>query len=124
MLMTRMASFEASEGKQSLRICRFFRGDYVALNIVRSVVASTIAFALLGGLYVYYNIDTLLQEIYTMDLIETGRTLLTAYVIFAGAFALVSYAVYSFRYDRARKNLRDYNNALKTLSEIIKSDRK
>ena len=123
MLMTRMASFEANEGKQAIRICNYFRSDYVTLNVVRSAVAATVAFFLLGGLYIYYNVDMLLQEIYSIDIIEMGRTTVTAYIIFVGTFALISYVVYSFRYDRARKSLRDYNNALKSLSEMAGGDR-
>ncbi|MBO4374440.1 MAG: hypothetical protein J5829_04980 [Lachnospiraceae bacterium] len=117
MLMTRMASFEQEEGRKALRICHFFRSDYVILNVVKSVVSSTIAFALLLGLYIYYNIDNLMQEVYSMDLIKTGRTVLTYYIAFAGVSALISYVVYSFRYDRARKSLKDYNAALRKLDE-------
>ncbi len=117
-LMTRMASYEANEGKDAIRICRFFRSDYVVLNVVRAAVTSTIAFFLLGGLYVYYNIDKLLQDIYSMDIVEVGKSVITSYVVFVGVFALIAYAVYSFRYDRARKSLKDYNNALRDLSEL------
>ena len=115
MLMTRMASFEQEEGKKALRICNFFRSDYVILNVVKSVVSSTIAFALLLGLYIYYNIDTLMQEVYNMDLIKTGRSVLTYYIAFAGVTALISYVVFSFRYDRAKKSLKDMNAALRKL---------
>ena len=52
-----------------------------------------------------------------MDLVKTGRTVLTYYIAFAGASALISYVVYSFRYDRARKSLKDYNSALRKLDE-------
>ncbi len=117
MLMTRMASFEQEEGKRSFRICNFFRSDYVILNVVKSVVSSTIAFALLFGLYIYYNIDSLMQEVYSMDLIKTGRSVLTYYIAFVGVSALISYVVYSFRYDRAKKNLKNYNAALKKLEK-------
>ena len=115
MLMTRMASFEQEEGRKALRICNFFRSDYVILNVVKSVVSSTIAFALLLGLYIYYNIDTLMQEVYNMDLIKTGRSVLTYYIAFAGVTALISYVVFSFRYDRAKKSLKDMNAALRKL---------
>ena len=115
MLMTRMASFEENEGKEAIRICNFFRSDYVCLNVVRAIVSATISYFLVLGLYVYYNIDRLLQDIYTMDLMAMGRKLITAYVIFAGAFGIIAYVVYSFRYDWARKQLNDYNYALREL---------
>lgn len=114
-LMTRMASFEGNEGKEAIRICNFFRSDYVFLNVLRAIVSATISYFLIMGLYVYYNIDQLLQDVYTMDLMATGRKLVTAYVIFAGAFGIIAYVVYSFRYDWAKKHLNDYNYALREL---------
>ncbi len=117
-LMTRMASFEAEEGRGAIRICNFFRSDYVILNVVKSVVSSTLAFVLLLGVYIYYNVDKLLQDVYSMDLVKTGRTVISYYIGFVGAFALISYVVYSFRYDRAKKSLKDYNAALKQLDEM------
>ena len=118
MLMTRMASFEQEEGRKALRICHFFRSDYVVLNVVKSAVSSTIAFALLLGLYIYYNVDSLLQEVYSMDLVKTGRSVLTYYIAFVGVSALISYVVFSFRYDRAKKSLKDLNAALRALDDM------
>ena len=118
MLMTRVASFEQEEGRKAMRICNFFRSDYVILNVVKSAVSSTIAFALLLALYIYYNIDSLLQEVYSMDLIKTGRSVLTYYIAFVGVSALISYVVFSFRYDRAKKSLKNMNAALKKLDEM------
>ena len=115
MLMTRMASFEENEGKDAIRVCNFFRSDYVFLNVVRAVVSATVSYFLILVLYVYYNIDQLLQDIYTMDLLAIGRKLVTAYVIFAGVFGIIAYIVYSFRYDWAKKHLNDYNYALREL---------
>ncbi len=114
-LMTRMASFEDNEGREAIRICNYFRSDYVCLNVVRAIVSATVSYFLILALYVYYNIDRLLQEIYTMDLMATGRRLVTTYVIFAGAFGIIAYVVYSFRYDWAKKHLNDYNYALREL---------
>ncbi|MBQ9607360.1 MAG: hypothetical protein IJV16_09350, partial [Lachnospiraceae bacterium] len=63
MLMTRMASFEDNEGKEAIRICNYFRSDYVCLNVVRAIVSATVSYFLILGLYIYYNIDRLLQEL-------------------------------------------------------------
>ena len=115
MLMTRMASFEENEGKEAIRICNYFRSDYVCLNVVRAIVSATASYFLILILYVYYNIDRLLQDIYTMDLMAIGRKLITAYVVFAGVFGIIAYVVYSFRYDRAKKHISDYNYALREL---------
>ena len=111
MLMTRMASFEDNEGKEAIRICNYFRSDYVCLNVLRAVVSATVSFFLVLALYVYYDIDRLLQEIYTMDLMAMGRKLVTA-------FGIIAYVVYSFRFDWAKKHLNDYNYALRELQNM------
>ena len=42
-LMTRMASFEENEGREAIRICNYFRSDYVTLNVVKAIVSATIS---------------------------------------------------------------------------------
>lgn len=117
-LMTRMASYEDSEGKPAIHVCSYFRSDYISLNVVKAVVAATFSYLLVLAMYIYYNADSLLENIYSMNLQAVCKKLLTGYVITAGIYALISYVLYSFRYDRARRSLKDYSSALKILSEM------
>ena len=45
--MTRLASFEAGEGKKSMAIGSYFRGDYIAKEIVKSIIYGTVTFAII-----------------------------------------------------------------------------
>lgn len=121
-LMTRLASFEDNEGKQSLHICSYFRSDYISLNITKSVLAATISYFIVLAMYVYYNVDELLDSIYSIDIQAAAKKLLLIYVITVGVYALISYIIYSFRYDRAKKDLKDYNSALKILSDMYNKE--
>ena len=117
-LMTRLAAYEETEGKQMIPVGSYFRSDYICFNVVKTIISATVSFGLIFGLYIYYNMESLLQDIYKLDLVTIGKTVLTYYLIFAGVYALIGYIVYSIRYDRARKSLQRYQNALKSLSKM------
>ncbi|HPF30656.1 MAG TPA: hypothetical protein PLZ77_11225, partial [Lachnospiraceae bacterium] len=68
-LMTKMASFEANEGKRSVSIGTYFRGDYIGKEVIKSVIYGTIAYVIVFALYVAYDFEFFLQDIYKMDLL-------------------------------------------------------
>lgn len=116
--MTRMAAYEENEGKKYMSIGSYFRSDYMGLQVIKSVICSTLAFLIIVGLYVYYHFETLMQDIYKMDLMKVGKDLLLYYVIFVAAYGLITYIVYSYRYSRAKRSLKRYYRHLKQLSAI------
>ena len=56
-LMTKMASYEANEGKRNVAIGSYFRGDYISLQVIKSIVSATIAFAICFALFVFYDFE-------------------------------------------------------------------
>ena len=50
-LMTKMASYEANEGKRNVSIGSYFRGDYISLQVIKSIINATIAFAICFALF-------------------------------------------------------------------------
>ncbi|MDD2970597.1 MAG: hypothetical protein PHE02_00500 [Lachnospiraceae bacterium] len=117
-LMTRMASYEEDEGKTNVSIGSYFRGDYIGLQLIKSIISATLAFVLMVVLVVTYDIGSFMQDIYKLDLIQIGRTLLIAYLAVVGVYTLISYLVYSHRYNMAKKSLKCYYANLKQLSTL------
>lgn len=60
-LMTKMASYEEGEGKRNMSLGRYFRGDYISIQLLRAFFSSTIAYLLGFGLYVLYDFETRLR---------------------------------------------------------------
>ena len=123
-LMTRMAAYEENEGKKYMSIGSYFRSDYMGLQVVKSVISSTLAYLIILGLYIYYHFETFMQDIYKMALMQVGKSLLLYYVIFVAANGLITYIVYSFRYSRAKRSLRRYYRHLKQLAAIYDIEKK
>ncbi len=114
-LMTKMAAYEENEGKQFMAIGSYFRSDYMGKQVIHSVISATIAYLVVLGLYIYYHFESLMQDIYKLDLLGMGKQALFYYAIFVAGYAIITYIVYSVRYNRARKSLRRYYNHLKQL---------
>jgi len=106
LLMTKMASYEANEGKKYKKLGTWFRGDYLSSQLLKAVLAATIAFAMVLGLYIFYDFENFMENIYEMDLIALAKKALTWYLAIVIGYAAVSYVVCTVRYSRARKSLR------------------
>ena len=123
-LMTKMASYEANEGKKNVSIGSYFRGDYIGLQVIKSVISGTIGFFIIFAVYLGYDLETFMTEIYKMDLFLFGKNIVIAYLIFVGVYAIISYAVYTYRYTKAKKSLKLYYNNLKKLSYLYEKEGK
>ena len=117
-LMTKLASYESNEGKKNMSIVNYFRGDYIGFQVLKSVIAATISFFALFAVYAFYNFEQLMQDIYKMDLLEYGKSIVILYLCTVGAYGVVSYILYSTRYSKAKRSLKHYYNNLKKLSSM------
>ena len=115
-LMTRLASYESNEGKKDISIVNYFKGDYIGFQILKSVIAATISFLALFGVYAFYNFEELMQNIYKMDLLGFGKDVIILYLCTVGAYGVITYVLFTYKYNKAKKNLRNYYSNLKKLA--------
>ena len=119
-LMTKMASYVGGEGKKSMALGRYFRGDYISLQLLRALFSSTIAYLLGFGLYVLYDFETLIADIYKMDLFVFAQNIVKWYAIFVVGYCVITYAVCAYRYAQAKKSLKLYYHNLKKLDSLYR----
>ncbi|MDO4284666.1 MAG: hypothetical protein Q4C60_04945 [Eubacteriales bacterium] len=115
-LMTKMAVFEKREGTKDERMDAFFKGDYISSQLLRSFLCATLSFAILLGVYCYYNFESLMLSVYSMDLLSFMGQIIVIYVIFTALVLAVTFIVYAKRYDRMRKGMQAYYRMLSGLS--------
>ena len=117
-LMTRMASYEKGKGKQNVKIGNFFRSDYLTIQILGAIVCSTIAFFVGFGLYILYDFERFMQDLYKMDLLAFGSNVLMYYVITVVSYCVLVYIGCSIRYALVKKNLKRFYQNLKKLNSL------
>ena len=117
-LMTKMAIYDAGEGKKNVSVGNYFRGDYIGLQVIKSVINATIAFAVLLAIFVLYDFEIFMSDIYKMDLLQFGKLVMSGYLFFVLVYGFISYFIYTHRYTKAKKSLKIYYNNLKKISYL------
>ena len=117
-LMTRMASYEEGDGKKHMNVVRFFKGDYIAVGILKAIICATLSFGLILALYVYYNFDVFMSSIYDMDILAFVRSILTKYAWFVGIYVMITYVVCTITYNSSRRKLKRYFRNLRVLKKM------
>ena len=122
-LMTRMASYESGKGKKNVKIGNFFRSDYVTIQVLKSIICSTVAFFLGFGLYILYDFEMFMQDLYKLDLLAFGRNVLMYYAITVVCYAVLVYVGCTVRYAMAKKGLKRFYQNLKKLNSLYNEQR-
>lgn len=117
-LMTRMASYENGEGKRNVKVGNYFRSDYIAVQVLKSIICGTVAFGIIFALYVLYDFEVFMQDLYKIDLLSFARDVLIWYAVSVVAYSLLTYVVCTFRYARAKNSLKRYYYNLKKLNSL------
>ena len=117
-LMTRLASFEAGEGKKYVPIANYFRTDYITLQLLKSIIAGVVVFLSIMGIYLFYNFETIMEEIYNIDFLEMGKKIGTNFAICMIVYILITYALAVYRYGKARNSLKRYYANLKKVDKM------
>ena len=122
--MTRMAAYEEREGRKDISISGYFRGDYISFQLLKSAIYATVGFALAVAMYVLYNMETFLEDFYKMDILEFLKDILSKYCLVLAIYLVISYFVYSYRYHKAKRHVKQYNQLLRTLMQMLSINRK
>ena len=122
-LMTKLASYETGEGKKNAAISKYFRSDYIGAQVIKSIISATIAFFVVFALYILYDFETFMLDIYKMDLFVFAKNILKAYAVVVIGFAVLTYIVYTYRYSKAKKSLKNYYGNLKKLASLYEKNK-
>lgn len=118
-LMTKMAIYEKNAGRQEIPMTGYFKGDYVRMKTLKSVVGGSIAFVMIVILGILYKAEYLLENIMKLDYKQVGMKILVVYIVWVLIYWLIARLLYARQYENARHNIIEYNQNLKRLQEEI-----
>ncbi len=121
-LMTKLALYEQKEGKKNIAGGKYYRSDYVSLAMINSAIIATLAYILILGSIVLVNIETVLSVMTAFDMLELGRIVVVAYIIYMLIYLTITYIIARLRYDNIKSELKSYDNNLKELYTIYKKE--
>ena len=121
-LMTKLAVYENKEGKEDIRLSKYYKTDYVRYQVIKSIIGATFGYALILVLIVLYRSEYIIKNAITLDYKTIGTYILGIYIMIAAVYGLASIVIYSIKYDLSRKKLGRYFKLLKRLSKIYNEE--
>lgn len=121
-LMTKLALYENKEGKEDIRLSKYYKTDYVRYQVIKSVICATIAYVLILALIFIYKSEYLIANAVDLDYKTIGTYILGIYIIVVALYGLGSTIGYSVKYDNSRKKLARYYKLLKRLNKMYKDE--
>ena len=115
-LMTKLAAYEKGRGRKNTRISKYFRSDYLMMQMLKTLLFTTLSYGILVGAYLVYHLENLIDNLYQIDLVGLIQSILMLYGVLLIASCMITYIVYSYRYRKARKGQKEFMNNLKKLN--------
>jgi len=122
-LMTKLAIYEMKDGKEDIRLGKYYRVDYVRYQLLKTIVAVTCGYLILVLLTILYNMEYLIAEAVKLDYASIGRNILGIYLVLLLAFSGMAALGYTIKYNRSRKKLAKYYRMLKRLRIIYREEK-
>ncbi len=120
--MTRLAVFDQNEGKGCKPMIQYFRGDYIAKELLKSLIAGTVAFVLLAAMGVLYFMEDWMEELNSIDIRQWIVRGILCYASFLAVFLLITYIVYHIRYTKGRQKVKKYYLHLKKVNRLYREE--
>lgn len=117
-MMTKMAIYEKNEGRRMLKTARYFKSDYIAFGILKTLITTSIAYIIMLIMYVLYNMESIIKDINKLDYTEVGTNLIIGYVAMIAVFSAIAFVVYGKQYDNSRNGLKRYFSRLNKLERF------
>lgn len=121
-LMTKLAIYEKKEGKEDIKLGKYFRRDFVRMKILQNLIAVTIGYILVLAMMIAYHMEYLIREAVTLDYIGIGKVILGAYIIVVTIYLMAALVCYSLYYDYSRKKLAKYFRMLRKLRSMYQNE--
>jgi hypothetical protein len=121
-LMTKLALYETKEGKEDIRLSKYYKTDYVRYQVIKSIVCATFGYAFVLLLLFIYKAEYVIKYAVTLDYKLIGTYILGIYIIVVALYGLGSSVGYAIKYDLSRKKLSRYYKLLKRLNKIYNEE--
>ena len=115
-MMTKMAIYEKNEGKSMLKTAKYFKGDYIAFGVLKTVIAL--------AMYFLCNAEGMIRDINNLDYIGLAKKFALYYVLMLVVFCVIAGFVYYFRYENTRKGIKRYFSRLNKLERFYTGQKK
>ena len=116
--LTHIAIYDENDQEVIQKAGKYYSGDYVAKEMIKSVFSGTLAFALVAAIAVLNVANSLLDQLNSVDYEDIILFVGVAYIAFLALYLLVTYLIYQVRCSDYKQVQKKYLSHLKKISRI------
>ncbi len=121
--MTKAAAYENGPEKKNIGINNYFQTDYLALQMVKSGVAYTLAFAILVIMWASGRIEELMLMISRADYFSgIVKTLVITYAAGLAVYEIAVYIYYTMKYKTAKQSVKHFHSHLNQIHRFYEQE--
>ncbi|MBO4280627.1 MAG: hypothetical protein J5872_02115 [Lachnospiraceae bacterium] len=117
-LMTQCAIYEKHDGTDDLKIAKFFRADYIRLEVLKTILGITFGYFFLLTMIVIYYLEFLIKNALQLNYKMLGMRALAYYILLIAAYIVFAVGRYSYLYMKSHKRLGRYYRMLGKIKKI------
>ena len=121
-IMTRIAFYEQTEGKEDFKVSEYYRRDYASLHTICSVLWVTIGYLCLVGILVLIWLDELLSNMSNTLIVMLIGMVVLGYVSLVIVYAIITNHIYNEKHKDARQRVKKYNHDLTRLLKMYEKE--
>ncbi len=123
-LMTRLAFYEQTDGKEDFKVSEYYRKDYTSMHIICSILWTTIGYACIVGIAVLLGIEKILGNMSNTFIMMLGGIVILGYLSLTIAYAIITGYIYKEKHKDARQRVKKYNHDLTRLLRLYEKEKK
>lgn len=117
-----MSIYEKHEGKEDMKLNKYFKSDYARLQVLKTAVSITFAYAIFVVIVCLYRLEYIIDNALTLDYPAIGKEILAVYIAVMAVYLVGSLVGYSIKYQISRGRLKKYYRLQKKLREIYEEE--
>jgi len=121
-IIIQLALYEKDEGREDLKNVRYYKNDYVRLNILKSIISMTFGYLIILCMIAMYNLEYLITNAVTLPYKSMILTAVGVYILLMMFYVFITVILYALRYDASKKRVKKYFKYLKYLLKQYQSD--
>ena len=123
-LMTRLALYEETQGKEDFKISEYYRKDYAGIHIFASILWVTVGYVCACALIIFAGLDLLMNNLSNSLLLMLIIVFAIGYVGIVVIYAIITGSIYNQKHREARMRVRKYNHDLMRLLKWYEKENK
>ena len=96
----------------------YYKSDYIVVSLIKRFFMITLAYVLILALLALCNYNYITEEIVSVDLKQWGAVLVISYIALLAVYLGITIIAALVRYNRLKKNQKEYEHNLKKLDKM------